>query len=235
MKRLNILIVEDEILIAETIKLYLLEMNHSVCAICISYEEALAAFHLHSPDLVLLDIRLFGDKSGIDVANYLKSVEPKSPYIFLTSQHDKRILELALNTIPYGYIAKPLQKETLWTSIETAYQLFQVHHADLEKLEISDGKENYKINVNEILFIQADHVYTHIFLVNDKKIIIRKGIQYLQDLLSSILFVRCHRSFLVNTKFIKKWNRELIEMNNGAIIPISRTYREFIGRKLKDE
>ncbi|MBK9221806.1 MAG: response regulator transcription factor [Saprospiraceae bacterium] len=234
MKNLNILIVEDEILIAETIKLYLAEVNHRTCAICISYDEAIAAFHLHAPDLVLLDIRLFGDKSGIDVANYLQSVEPKSPYIFITSQHDKRILELALKTIPYGYIAKPLQKETLWTSIEAAYQLFQTYYADHEKLEISDGKENYKINVNEIEFIQADHVYSHISFVKDKKLIIRKGLQNLQDLLSSSLLVRCHRSYIINTKFVKKWNREIVEMSTGKIIPISKSFREIIIHKLQD-
>ncbi|MBK7880951.1 MAG: response regulator transcription factor [Saprospiraceae bacterium] len=234
MKSLNILIVEDEILIAETIKLYLQEANHKVCTICISYDEAITAFHLHSPDLVLLDIRLFGEKSGIDVANYLKSIEPKSLYIFLTSQHDKRILDLALKTIPYGYIAKPLQKETLWTSIEAAYQLFTFHYKEPEKIEISDGKENYKLNVNEILYIQADHVYSHIFLEKDKKLIIRKAIQYLHDLLSPTLFVRCHRSFIINTEFVKKWNREVVEMSNGTIIPISKSYKEITNNKLKD-
>jgi two-component system response regulator LytT len=232
MKNLKVLIVEDEVLIAETIRLYLEEINHIVCAIAISYDEALEAFHLHSPDLVLLDIRLFGEKSGIDLANYLQSIESDTPYIFLTSQLDKRILDLALKTIPYGYIAKPIQKETLWTTIETGFQLFQIHHSDMKIIEISDGKENYKIKINEINYIKSDHVYANIVLEKCKKIIIRSSLQNLHDLLNFEFFVRCHRSYLVNVNYIEKWNRDNVLLYDGMKIPISKSYREKVIERL---
>lgn len=235
MKSLCILIVEDEILIAETIRLYLEEAGHRVCAACISYEQALAAFILHEPDLVLLDIRLFGEKSGIDVAQYLQTADPPTPYIFLTSQHDKRILDLALKTVPYGYITKPLQKQTLWTSIEAAYKLFLFHHNRREKLEISDGKENYKINLDDILYIEADHVYTHIFLMNDRKLIVRKGLQQIQDLLNMYIFIRCHRSFIINAKMVERWNKDMLLLKNGVNIPVSKTYKDSVLHQLQSD
>ena len=88
MNNLKVLIVEDEVLIAETIRMYLEELNYIVTAICISYEEAIETFHLNTPDLGLLDIRLFGSKSGIDVAHYLYIPVNKHQYVFLTSQFD---------------------------------------------------------------------------------------------------------------------------------------------------
>ena len=77
MSTLKILIVEDEILIAETIKLYLEEKGHIIQDICISYREATRAIEREQPDLVVLDIRLYGEKSGIDVAKYIKQQSKK--------------------------------------------------------------------------------------------------------------------------------------------------------------
>ena len=68
----------------------------------ISYEEAFQAYNLRRPDLVLLDIRLYGTKSGIDFAAYLKEQVNGPPFIFLSSQNDQKILEQALETNPYG-------------------------------------------------------------------------------------------------------------------------------------
>lgn len=65
MKSFNVLVVEDEILIAETIKIYLEERGHQVINIAISFDEALQAYHLRRPDMVLLDIRLYGQNQGL--------------------------------------------------------------------------------------------------------------------------------------------------------------------------
>ena len=106
---LNILIVEDEVLIAQMLKLHLQEKGYSVQAICISYQEAVENYQQQHPDLVLLDIRLYGQKSGIDFAHFLLEQPKKTPFVYLTSQYDRRIFDLALQTNPYGYITKPIQ------------------------------------------------------------------------------------------------------------------------------
>lgn len=124
MRKLNILIVEDEILIAELISEYLIETGHEVLGIALSYEEALQQINLRKPDLILVDIRLYGENSGIDLVNHLNGQQESIPIIYLSSQYDQRTLQLALNTNPYGYLTKPIRKETLWTSIEAAYQLY---------------------------------------------------------------------------------------------------------------
>lgn len=227
MLSLKILIVEDEILIAETIKLYLEEKGHLVQDICISYREAVRAIEREKPDLVVLDIRLYGEKSGIDVAKYLKEKSEKIPFIYLTSQYDQRIFNLALETVPFGYLAKPIQKESLLTTIETAYRLFQQDElSTVESIIINDGYQNRRVKEREILYIKSEHIYANIYLANKEKITIRKSLQDVLETIKSRLFFQCHRSYIVNILHVNGWNKSNIVLVNGEKIPVSRTKRK---------
>ena len=165
----KVLIVEDELLIAETIRLYLNERGHSVTNIAISFDEAIEFYEEEKPDVILLDVRLYGEKSGIDFANYLAQKKSKVPFVFLTSQFDKRIVESAMTTNPNGYLTKPIQKESLWTTIELAYN--QAISIETEtKLQINDGTKTHVLNSDEILYITSDHVYVKVFLKDQNQI-----------------------------------------------------------------
>lgn len=233
MKGLKVLLVEDEILIAETIKIYLEERGHQVLNIAISYDEALQAYHLRKPDMVLLDIRLYGQKSGIDVANFLMDQKESIPFIYLTSQYDQRILVHALKTNPFGYLTKPIQKESLWTSIESAYNLYISKNEDQKKITFQDGKNNFHLKVSEILYIQADHVYSRIVTIEKKELIIRKTLHQVLELLASDFIIYCHRSYIVNSNYITGWNHDEVILNKEITIPISRSRKNEILEKLK--
>lgn len=226
--KLRILIVEDEVFIAEMIKLYLEERGHQVLDICISYEEAVAAYKREKPQLVLLDIRLYGEKSGIDLAKFLQSQSEKTPYIYLTSQHDKRIFNLALETTPYGYLAKPLQKMTLWTTVESAYQLFLKNDQDDIILTVSDGRKKHRINEGDIVCMKSAHVYSNVYLVDGRTILTRKPLNQLLEGLQSQLLIQCHRSFIINTQYVKNWDNKVVTMVNGDVIPVSRKNRDLL-------
>jgi len=113
MKNYKILIVEDEVIIADTIKRYLTQNGHQVVGNAISYQEAESIYIEKKPDLVLLDIRLSGTKTGIDVAYFIQQQTDPKPFIFLSSQLDSRSLNSAKETFPAGYLSKPIQKNTL--------------------------------------------------------------------------------------------------------------------------
>lgn len=225
MRSLKIHIVEDEILIATTIKIYLEERGHEVVCISISYAEAINNFHEISADLLLLDIRLYGEKSGIHVAEYVKNQKNHPPFIFLTAQYDIPSLNEALHTNPYGYLTKPILKETLWTSIESAYHLFMINEHGNHYILIFDGQKNINIDHRQILFIQSDHVYSKIFLNDGQSILTRKPLTDLSKALPKTNFIQCHRSYIINKSFIKSWNNEIIFIKD-IIIPISRTRKK---------
>ena len=226
MKALKILIVEDEVFIAETIKMYLEERNHEVIGAAISYEEAFQEYNLRRPDLVLLDIRLYGTKSGIDFAAYIKEQINGPPFVFLSSQNDQKILEQALETNPYGYLTKPFYKESLWTSIESAYQLYTSRNTNDSVVIITDGRKNHLIKISNIVCIEADHVYSMIIMTSGEKLTVRKSMQQILDLANNANLINCHRSYIINTQHVREWNQDNITMDNNQSIPISRGRKE---------
>jgi len=116
----NILIVEDEPLIAEDIS-DLCQLNgYSVCGVAYRPLEALELLKKLKPNLVLLDINLEDSMTGIDIAERLRN-KYAIPFIFLTSYADKKTLESAKDTNPLGYVVKPFNKEQLYSTIEIAW------------------------------------------------------------------------------------------------------------------
>lgn len=222
MKSLSILVVEDEILIAETIKYYLQERGHEVVAIAISYEEAVEAYALQKPDIVLLDIRLYGTKSGLDFGKYLNEQKNSAPFIFLTSQYDKRIVDQAIQLRPAGYLTKPIGKESIWTTVESAAQLNQ---SSSGATAIYDGKTNHKIKTEDILFIQADHVYVNIHTTKEEVIVARNSLQQIMTLINSDFLLFCHRSYIINLKHLTKWTKNTLTINDSISIPLSKSKR----------
>jgi two-component SAPR family response regulator len=128
----KILIVEDEIIIADSIKRYLTKMGHEIIGIAISYKQALDILGNIKPDIVLLDIHLNGRKTGIDLANYIKT-NLHIPYIYLSAQVSSDIFHAAKLSRPSGFISKPIQKENLYTTIEIALYNY-INKADKETL-----------------------------------------------------------------------------------------------------
>ncbi|MBC8228311.1 response regulator, partial [bacterium] len=106
MGKTQILIVEDEILIAESIKISLQYLGYDVSAMVASGEEAIKNAAENRPSLVLMDIVLIGEIDGIEAANEIRS-RFDIPVVYLTAHEDEETLERAKITEPFGYIIKP--------------------------------------------------------------------------------------------------------------------------------
>ncbi|MEM7368502.1 MAG: response regulator transcription factor [Bacteroidota bacterium] len=119
MNSTKILIVEDDVFIAQDIQEYLANMQYAVSGIAYDAEDAMKELSGNPPNLVLLDIHLGEGKSGIDIAIMLRDVY-QIPFIFLTSYANKATLEEAKQTRPLGYIVKPFDEKDLFTTIEIA-------------------------------------------------------------------------------------------------------------------
>ncbi len=117
MKRTQVIVVEDEIIIAMDIQERLITMGYDVPAILSSGEEALAAIADIQPDLVLMDIMLRGEMNGIAVASQIRTCFD-IPIIYLTAYADENTLQQAKLTEPFGYILKPFEEKELQTTIE---------------------------------------------------------------------------------------------------------------------
>ncbi|HYN44500.1 MAG TPA: response regulator [Candidatus Limnocylindrales bacterium] len=118
-KEIQILVVEDEIIIAEDIQRKLKTMGYSVPAIVSSGEDAIKKIKENSPDLVLMDIVIHGGMDGIETAGEIRSLFD-IPVVFLTAYADEKTLERAKITEPFGYLIKPFKERELQITIEIA-------------------------------------------------------------------------------------------------------------------
>lgn len=115
----NILIVEDEAIVALDLRQHLEDMGYGVAGIAESGGDAIALAERTAPALTLMDISLKGDMSGIDAADHLARAH-QIPVIFLTSFSDKETIRKAARAEPFGYLTKPFQAHELHATIEVA-------------------------------------------------------------------------------------------------------------------
>jgi len=117
MNATRILIVEDEIIVAEHLRQELQNARYEVCGIATCSSEALELAQSCRPDLILMDIRINGDKDGIETAGLIHQ-SYDIPVIYLTAYTDDQTLKRAKETEPFGYLLKPYCLAELRSSIE---------------------------------------------------------------------------------------------------------------------
>lgn len=234
MGKVKIVVVEDEIIIADHLCETLENLGYEVFEPAISYTEGKELIDTERPDIAILDINLSGRKDGIDLAKYIRE-NHDIPFIFLTSFADKATLERAKQVNPPAYLIKPFNKEELYTSIEIALFNYQkTKNVEVKKKDFVFVKQKQlfiKIYFKDILFLKSDHVYTEIFVDKGEKYIIRESLgEYANQLNDD--FVRVHRSFIVNFQHITKVEANQLWINEFEV-PISKQHRNDILEKLE--
>lgn len=115
----KILIVEDEVVVAEDVRACLVRSGYDVSESVETGEEALELLKKTKVDLVLMDIFLAGPMDGIDTAGAITETVDV-PIVYLTAYSDEEILERARLTEPFGYMVKPFERRELVSTIEMA-------------------------------------------------------------------------------------------------------------------
>lgn len=237
MDKVKILVVEDEIIIADNICDTLEELGYEVLEPAINYTEALQRIDEELPDIAILDIYLSGNKTGIDVAKEIKE-HYNFPFIFLTSNSDNFTLNKAKEVRPQSYLVKPFSKEELYTSIEIALHNFSKKVGELnnDNLIIKDAlfiKEKglfSKINFDDILYLKSSHIYLEIVLTSHQKIVVRTSLNEIIEKLNR-KFLRIHRGYIVNTDYLTFISQASVKIQDVEI-PIGRKYKEDIVNRI---
>ena len=116
----RIMIVEDETIVAMTLEDALHNMGYAVIGPVSTADEAVQkAGESPRPDLILMDIRIKGDRDGISAAEEINE-RYRIPIVYLTAHADEKTLERAMRTQPYGYLIKPFRDRELHSTIEIA-------------------------------------------------------------------------------------------------------------------
>lgn len=129
----KVLVVEDELLIAQDIIEIVERAGHDTAPIARTAMEAVRLATLHQPDVVLMDINLGSGSDGVEAATYIAQ-ELALPIIFLTSLYDADTLERAKHAQPYGFLSKPVREADVISNITMAlYQHTQQRQAQPEE------------------------------------------------------------------------------------------------------
>lgn len=125
MKKLTLLIVEDERIVAEDIKEIAEAAGHRVCGIAKSSTLAIDLEEQHRPDVILMDIVIHGDLDGIETAKIIR-MKRDVPLVFLTAYSQRGVVERAKELNPLGYVIKPFEEAVLLRTIDQVAELLTV-------------------------------------------------------------------------------------------------------------
>ncbi|MFM6923977.1 MAG: LytR/AlgR family response regulator transcription factor [Ferruginibacter sp.] len=238
----KILVVEDELIIAEDICNMLKKIGYVVIGNAMDANEATEILNRESTDLVLLDINLSGKKDGIMFAEEINA-KYKVPFIFITSYTDGPTIERAKKVGPANYLVKPFKQEQLYTAIEIALFNIATRKNNTMEAEQAEGliikdalfiKEKYsytKVNLADIRWIKAEGNYLELHL-SDKKELIRSTLSAFLEKLKRENFFRTHKSYAVNLRYINKLEPARIFIGDKEI-PVTKSYADELIKRLQ--
>jgi class 3 adenylate cyclase len=146
-KKGNIIISEDESIIAIDLKRTLNKLGYNVTSVVNSGEELIKRIPSEKPDLVLMDILLSGKMNGIDTAKIIKE-DFNIPVVYLTALTDEEILKKAMITEPYGYLLKPFEQRSLNSTLEMA---MYKHNIETKVRQKTRELEEEKVKTDQLL------------------------------------------------------------------------------------
>lgn len=240
MESFKIQIVEDELLVAHDIAARLKQAGYEIVGITDNMDSALKMFKQELPDLVLLDITIKGNKTGVDIAYAINELQP-TPFIYITAHADAATVNRAKSTFPAAYVIKPFTTSSLLVSIELALHNFAYQHEHTNETEsltpkegniylkqnhvfIKDGYKFVKQFLNDIIYLAAEDNYVKI-VTTEKTYLIRNTMAKTIDILKRDYFIRIHRSYCVNLNHIASFTENEV-VAGGETLPVGRNYKE---------
>ena len=199
----------------------------SIVGIFASSQEALLALEKEKIDIVFLDI----DMPGINGIEFRKKALEVPVCVFISGHSEYAAESFELEAL--DFIVKPLRFERFertmqriehYFEIKEKAQLFELSFGD-NSIYIKEGNERHKLNMFDILYLEALKDYT-LLVTTQKKHCVWSNLGSLLKQESFQLFVRIHKSYAVQKQFVTKSSATEIVLSNDAVIPIGRNFKE---------
>ena len=229
--KIKILVVEDEVLVAEEIAADLEDYHFSITDIAISSEECFEAIKKEVQNVILMDVNIKGKYDGIETSQIINKTH-NIPIVYLTANTDSKTIERALSTSPSAFISKPYTKKDLVIALELAFKRYNEKSLNttitqkVNSFFVKDGSHYSKINFDDINYIEADGSYSNIFTEN-KKYTLSTNLNHFQDNLNNPIFVRNHRSYIVNINKVECFDKNSLTIGSKTL-PISKSHQKEI-------
>ena len=236
--KIRVLIVEDDELIRALLDVIITDLGHTIVASVDNAVDALVAYSVHRPHVVISDIEIKGNIDGIDLAKKLIQIR-KCQILFLTGNTNAETFNRAKKLAPLAFISKPIVRVELERSIDLA-----VEHSNetigfvTESMPVEGclytriGNKLKKIAIAEIEYIEVDGKYSSIS-VGQRLVNCKISLKELQAKLPQKDFVQVNRSSVINLNCIEDIDmaRQMIKMPS-AEVSIGRNFKEALLNRL---
>jgi two-component system LytT family response regulator len=252
MTTLKAIIVDDEEF-ARSSLFFLLQHNCpqvEITGIAKSVAEAKEILTHHTVNLIFLDIAMPGG-NGFEL---IPDAQKQQAAVIFTTAYDQYALK-AIKANALDYLLKPIDIDELKVAVEKVAQhikLFQNQNenderianlasslstkSEIRKLTLPYGQGFKMIDVDDIIYIEADSNYSVVHFANQDKITVSKVLREFEELLPSDQFVRIHKSSIINLNHLKEYNSKnglQVFLKNGESINISRRRASDFFEKIK--
>ncbi|WP_261510475.1 LytR/AlgR family response regulator transcription factor [Chryseobacterium paludis] len=219
---INCIIVDDEPLAIQLLESHISKIE--TLKLLGTAKSAIEAYQLlqeKSIDLMFLDIQM-PDLNGID---FLKSLNKKPKTIFTTAYREFAIEGFELEAV--DYILKPITFERFFKSVDRVLRNVSTEKTAEEFILLKSEGLQRKILLNEIIYFEGNGNDVKVVLKGSLHIVAKNKISELNDVLSEKGFIRVHRSFLINSRYVTAFNNDEVLLEKSSI-PVGRSYkREF--------
>jgi two-component system LytT family response regulator len=230
MQSITTIIIDDETLAANNLKMILERYcpETSILGMAHSLSEGIRLIQNMHPQLVFLDISLASDETGFDLLDILPQRDFK--VIFVTAHPDFTLK--AIKHRAFDYILKPIDYRELVKCIQELVTISQPLPTESSAVLLPSVDGTHLIQANDILYCKADGSYTQFYLENNRTLTLSRTLKQAEKLLNSPRFMRIHRSFIINTQKVSKFNLQ----NGGYVeirkkmIAVSKTYSKQLNK-----
>lgn len=246
---IKILVVEDEMIIGAKISMQLTTLGYEVTGLLPRGEEAISHVKENKPDIVLLDINLKGKLDGIETALQMQKLAD-IPIIYLTANSDEATFNRAKVSRPYAFISKPYKQLDLQRAIELTISRMAENETGPQTDDVAENNSGderpfilsdrifvrhrekmIKILVADILYIEAERNYSRIF-TKSKEYLLCITLKTIEEKLPGRIFLRTHRSFIVNLAQIDEVTEGYVMVSQKAI-PLSAGLKEQLLQRIQ--
>jgi len=213
-----------------------------------SAKEAIPIIGSFEPDIVFLDIQM-PHQSGFDLLTTIDKWDFE--VIFTTAYNEFAIQAIRFSAL--DYLLKPIDETELKKAIErfkakriyapagqvlfrNFIQNISQNNANKFKLALADATEVKYVQIDEIIRLQAESNYTHIFLKGNKVFVSAKTLKEYDEMLTGQHFLRVHKSHLVNPDHIEAYDRQgILQMSDQSKVEVARRKRDFLQAALQNK
>lgn len=248
---MNILIIDDESKARSLLTTIIKEYVSSITNIFEAGNllDGINVLKKENIQIVFLDIEM-PNHSGLQLFDFINIEEVHFEIIFTTAYSEYAIQAFEFSAI--DYLLKPLRPNKVINSIDKAKKALEQNQVQQRLLELKKSLTSDKFNklalpvedgvlfikLEDIFLLEADAMYTHFHLKNNKKLLISKPLKYFTDLLENKdMFYKPHRSFLVNLQYLQKLVKKegtYIELENKFLVPVSKDKKDELNKIISE-